>query len=211
MRVLVACEFSGMVRNAFAARGHKVYSCDLLPSEVSVEENTWHLEMDAISAAYNFGPWDLMIAHPPCTRMTNAGSRWLRVPPLGKTLAQMWRELEAGCAFYKVLRDAPIPLKAIENPVMHYHARNRLGNIKRQVVQPHWFGDPFFKATGFELIGLPELRRTHHMTLPKKGTPEHKAWSAVHRASPGPDRWKDRSRTFPGLANALAEQWGSHD
>ncbi len=206
MKVLIACEFSGTVRRAFRALGHDAWSCDLLPAE----DGGQHFQRDAIEIA-NLNYWDLMIAHPPCTRLTNAGVRWLRVPPPGRTLEEMWQELEEGCAFYKALRAAPVRLKAIENPVMHYHARDRLGITKRQVVQPHWFGDPYFKATGFELIGLPELKRTHHMELPKKGTPEYKAWSAVHMASPGPDRWKERSRTYPGIANAFAAQWGSLD
>ena len=150
-----------------------------------------------------------MIAHPPCTRLSNAGVRWLNAPPPGKTLVQMWDDLEDACKFYRTLRDAPIPRKAIENPIMHRYARQLLGSVPRQVVQPHYFGDPFFKATGFELHGLPPLQRTHWLELPKKGTPEHKAWSAVHRASPGPNRWKERSRTYPGVAREMAVQWGA--
>lgn len=205
MRVLVACEFSGTVRRAFAAAGHEAWSCDLLPSEDG--ERARHHQRDVLEVIYQH--WDLLIAHPPCTRLTNSGVRWLKVPPKGRTLADMWQELDEACAFYRALRDAPIPMKAIENPVMHPYAKERIGSVKRQVIQPHHFGEPFFKATGFELIGLPPLKRTHWMDLPKKGTPEHKAWSEVHLASPGPDRWKVRSRTKPGVAAALAAQWGS--
>jgi hypothetical protein len=207
MRVLIACEFSGTVRRAFRALGHDARSCDLLPAE---DGSPYHYRMNVLDLIERTGGerWDLMVAHPPCTRLTNSGVRWLKVPPPGKTLDEMWRDLEEAAAFYKYLREAAIPRKALENPVMHCYARERIGAIKRQVVQPHYFGDPYFKATGFELIGLPELKRTHWMTLPKKGTEQHKKWSAVHRASPGPERWKERSRTYPGLAAAMAAQWG---
>ena len=213
MRVLVACEFSGIVREAFRSRGHDAWSCDVLPAE---DNSLHHLQRDVREVLAGWLPdygfdteWDLMIAHPPCTRLTNAGVRWLNTPPAGKTQEQICDELDAACEFYLELRNAPIPRKAIENPIMHCYARERLGNVPRQVVQPHYFGDPFFKATGFELHGLPPLERTHWLDVPKKGTTEHKAWSAVHRASPGPNRWKERSRTYPGVAHAMAEQWGS--
>ena len=206
MRVLVACEFSGTVRRAFRALGHDAWSCDLLEAEDADDRYCCHIKGDVLEILED--GWDLMIAHPPCTRLTNSGVRWLKVPPRGKTLKEMWQELDAACAFYRALRDAPIPMKAIENPVMHCYAMKRLGNVKRQVVQPHYFGDKAFKATGFELIGLPPLQRTHYMELPKRGTKEYKEWSAVHLASPGPNRWKERSRTKPGIAAAMAAQWG---
>ena len=107
-----------------------------------------------------------------------------------------------------MLRDAPIARKAIENPVMHRYARERIIPGARQVVQPWWFGEPEFKATGFELIGLPPLVPTNKLTPPASGTDEHKQWSKVHRMSPGPDRWKNRSRTYLGVAAAMAQQWG---
>lgn len=203
MRVLIACEFSGVVRQAFRALGHDAWSCDLLAAE---DGSPYHHRGNVL-ALLDEG-WDLMVGHPPCTRLTNSGVRWLHIPPEGRTLEEMWQELDEACAFYRALRAAPIPLKALENPVMHRHAKERIGIVKRQVIQPHYFGDKFFKATGFELIGLPELKRTHFMELPKKGTPEYKQWSAVHLESPGPERWKNRSRTKPGIALALAAQWG---
>lgn len=207
MRVLIACEFSGVVRDAFRKRGYDAWSCDVLPSERKGPHYVGPIEM---LLCPGHRPWDLMIAHPPCTRLANSGVRWLWEPPRGKTKYEMWTELDEACSFYLRLRTAPIPFKAIENPVMHRHARERIGNIKRQIVQPHWFGDKAFKATGFELHGLPPLQRTHWMELPKKGTTEFKDWSAVHRASPGPDRWKERSRTLPGIAEAMADQWGAY-
>jgi hypothetical protein len=202
LRVLVACEYSGRVRDAFRALGHDAMSCDILPTEVEGP----HYQGDVRDILGD--GWDLLVAHPPCTRLTNSGVRWLHVPPPGKTKAEMWAELDAAAEFYLVLRNAPIERKAIENPVMHCHARERLGEVPRQVVQPWWFGEPAFKATGFELAGLPPLAPTNKLTPPKAGTDEHKRWSWVHRASPGADRWKQRSRTFPGIAKAMAEQWG---
>lgn len=204
MRVLVACEYSGRVRQAFRDLGHDAWSCDLLPSE---DNSPYHIQGDVVPLLDQ--GWDLLIGHPPCTRLTNSGVRWLHVPPEGKTKEEMWLELDAAAKFYCLLRDAPIKRKGIENPVMHKYARERVGNGRRQVVQPYWFGDPFFKATGFELINLPDLKPTNMLTPPLAGTDEYKAWSAVHRMSPGPDRWKERSRTYPGVAKAIAEQWSN--
>jgi hypothetical protein len=206
MRVLIACEYSGVVRSAFARRGHTAVSCDLLPTD---NPHGWHIQGDVLKVLDQ--GWDLMIAHPTCTRLTNSGVRWLHVPPPGKTKEQMWDELKAAAEFYCALRDAPIPMKAIENPIMHKYARELIKPGPRQVVQPYWFGVPEFKATGLELIGLPQLRPTEMLKPPKSGTDEHKAWSIVHRESPGPDRWKRRSTTRAGVAEAMAEQWGNAD
>lgn len=206
MRVLIGCETSGVVRRAFAARGHDAWSCDLLPSE---DRSNKHLICD-IREILNDG-WDLLtVFHPPCTRLCNSGVRWLHVPPPGKTKEQMWQELEEGAALFSACWNAPIERVAVENPVMHCHAKALIENYQppAQTVQPWWFGDPFFKATSFYLRNLPALQATNRLTPPRPGTPEHKAWSAVHRASPGPDRWRDRSRTYPGIADAAAEQWG---
>lgn len=202
MRVLIACEYSGIVRDAFRALGHDAISCDLLPTERPGP----HHQGDVLEIL-NDG-FDLMVAHPTCTRLTNSGVRWLKVAPPGKTLEQMWQDLEAGAAFYRALRDAPIPLKAVENPIMHCYARDLIKPGPRQVVQPWWFGDPTFKATGFELVGLPHLVPTDKLVPPAKGSDEHKAWSSIHLASPGPNRAKERSRSFPGMAAAMAAQWG---
>lgn len=202
MKVLVACEFSGIVRDAFSAIGHDAWSCDFRPSEKPGN----HLQCDVREVLDS--SWDLMIAHPVCTRLTNAGRRWLHVPPPGKTMAQMWREFFEAVEFYELFRKAPIPLKAIENPIMHDHARECLGAMDRQIVQPWYFGDRAFKATGFELFGLPELKPTNRLVPPQPGTDEHRAWSWVHRMPPGPEREKERSRFHPGMAKAMAEQWG---
>ena len=200
-RVLVACESSGVVRDAFRATGCDAMSCDLLPAEAPGP----HYQGD-VRDVLDDG-WDGLIAHPPCTRLTNSGVRWLHTPPPGRTREDMWADREVGAAFYRLLRDAPIPHRAIENPIMHRYARERIAPGPRQVVQPWWFGVPEFKATGWELIGLPPLVATNRLTPPAPGTDEHKRWSRVHRMSPGPDRWRERSRTNAGMARAMAEQW----
>ncbi len=202
MRVLVACEYSGRVRDAFRAVGHEAVSCDLLPTDVPGP----HIQGDVRDVLED--GWDLMIAHPPCTRLSNSGVRWLKTPPPGKTADQMARELYQAAQFYDELRRAPIPRKAIENPVMHKYAKGLIKIERRQVVQPWHFGEPAFKATGLELIGLPDLKHTDRLDPPKPGTEEHREWSWVHRLPPSADRWKLRSTTFQGIARAMAEQWG---
>lgn len=208
MRVLIGCETSGVMRRAFAARGHDAWSVDLLPAE---DGSNRHIRGD-VRDHLNDG-WDLLaVMHPPCTRLCNSGVRWLHAPPKGRDLADMWADLDDAVALFTACWNAPIPRRAIENPVMHRHARERMpADLPRpQIVQPWWFGEPFFKATGFYLAGLPPLVPTNRLTPPKPGAEAHKAWSAVHRASPGPDRWRFRSRTFQGIADACADQWGGH-
>lgn len=224
-KVLIGCETSGVMRRAFAARGHDVWSCDLLPAE---DGSNRHIRGDVRDHLHD--DWDLLIvAHPPCTRLCNSGVRWLHEPPknapadatkaeraawpgMGRDerRAIMWRLLDEGAALFSACWQAPVPRIAVENPVMNPHGRARLpGDLSRpQIVQPWWFGEPFFKATGFYLRGLPHLSPTNRLTPPRPGTEEHKRWSAVHRAPPGPDRWKIRSRTFEGVADACADQWG---
>jgi hypothetical protein len=156
---------------------------------------------------HSVGKWDAMIAHPPCTRLANSGVRWLNNPPKDRTVEDMWKELREGVEFYVKLRDADIPLKAIENPIMHKYAKELINPGDRYIVQPWWFGEKAFKATGFELIGFKPLVATNKLIPPKKGTDEYKKWSFIHYASPGPERKKLRSRTFVGIAKAMAEQW----
>jgi hypothetical protein len=206
-RVLIACEESGTMRRAFAALGHDVWSCDLQPAR---DGSNRHIRGDVRDHLAD--GWDLLIvAHPPCTRLCNSGVRWLSVPPPGRTRADMWTELDEGAALFTACWRAPVPRVAVENPVMHKHAKARLpADLPRpQIVQPWWFGDPAFKATGFYLRGLPSLTATNRLSPPRPGTDDHKRWSAVHRASPGPNRSRDRSATFPGIAAAAARQWGA--
>lgn len=208
IRVLIGCEQSGTVRDAFTALGFDAWSCDLLPD---VNKSNRHMQCD-IREVLDDG-WDFMaVMHPPCTRLCNSGVRWLSKPPNGKTLDQMWQELDEGAALFSDCWNADIPRVAVENPVMHRHAKERIRNFQpaAQTVQPWWFGEPAFKGTGLYLRDLPCLVPTDKLTPPAQGTDEHKAWSAIHRAPPGPDRWKFRSKTFDGIAAAMADQWGRH-
>ncbi len=206
MRVLIGCETSGVVRRAFADLGHDVWSCDLLAAD---DGSNRHIRCD-IRHVLDDG-WDMLaVMHPPCTRLCNSGVRWLHVPPPGRTLEDMWQELHVGAALFSACWNAPIPRIAVENPVMHKYAKALIQNYEKpaQTVQPWWFGDPAFKATSFYLRGLSPLRATNRLSPPAKGTDAHRKWSVVHRAYPGPERWKIRSKTFPGVASAMAAQWG---
>ena len=196
-RVLIACEFSGVVRRAFCARGHDAWSCDLLPAE---DGSNRHIRCD-VREILNDG-WDLLIvAHPPCTRLCLSGVRWLHEPPKGRTKEEMWRELEEAADLFSTLWNAPIPRRAIENPVMHRYARERIRNYRppAQYIQPWQFGHGETKKTGLWLHNLPPLKPTN---IVEGRTPR------VHRLPPSPRRWMERSRTYPGIAAAMAEQWG---
>lgn len=208
LRVLVGCETSGRVRNAFLALGHDAWSCDLLPS---VDGSNRHIVCDVRDLLGD--GWDLLaVMHPPCTRLCNSGVRWLTKAPPGRSLEEMWADLDAGAALFSDCWNAPIARVAVENPVMHRHAKERIRNYQppAQTVQPWWFGDPAFKATSFYLRGLPPLVATNRLTPPRTETEEHKRWSRVHRASPGPNRGQIRSVTYPGIADAMALQWGGY-
>lgn len=206
-RVLIGCERSGVMRRAFLALGFDAWSCDVEPAD---DGSNRHIRDDLRN--HLGGGWDLLtVMHPPCTILCNSGARWLYIG--GKKIngrdEARWSALGAAVDFYRTCRDAPIERKAIENPVMHEHAIALTGRGHTQFVQPWWFGEPYFKATGFELIGLPDLKPTNRLTPPRRGTAEHKAWSRVHRMPPGPERARLRSETFPGLAAACADQWGN--
>ncbi len=184
--MLVACEFSGIVREAFKKWGHDAWSCDLLPTEV--EGN--HIQDDVLKHL-NDG-WDLMVAHPPCTYLANSGVRWLVNNP------ERWDDLALACQFFNTLLDAPIPKIAVENPIQHKYARNYIRKYN-QIIQPYDFGHGETKATCLWLKNLPKLIPTHKVAG-RQGR--------VHFESPSPDRWKNRSRTLHGIAVAMAEQWG---
>jgi hypothetical protein len=205
LRILIGCATSCVALNAMLARGHDAWQCDLLPAD---QPTNRHIQGDVRD---HLGDgWDLLIiCNPPCTRLCNSGVRWLSVPPTGRTKDEMWAELDEAVALFTACWRAPVPRVALENPVMHKHARERMpADLPRpQIVQPWWFGDPAFKATGLYTRGLPPLSATKRLVPPKPGDPEHKAWSAIHRAPPGPDRWKVRSKTFAGMAEAWADQW----
>lgn len=197
LRVLVACEFSGVVRRAFAARGHDAWSCDLLPAE---DGSNRHIIGDARDLLAD--GWDLLVvAHPPCTRLCNSGVRWLSKPPSGRTLGAMWAELDTAADLFSDFWDAPVERICVENPVMHKHAKARIRDYRppAQSIQPWQFGHPEVKRTCFWLRNLPPLQPTR---IVEGRTPR------VHRLSPSPDRWRERSRFFPGVAEAMADQWG---
>lgn len=190
MRILIACEYSGRVRDAFLARGHDAVSCDLLPTESPGP----HIQGDVSDMLRQ--PWDMVIAHPPCTYLANSGVRWLHTDP------SRWELMEQGAAFFLECLNANTPMVAVENPVMHKYARETIGGLRPDfTVQPWQFGDPAKKRTCFWTRGLPPLTPTSEMTADD-------AVAECHLASPGPDRWKNRSRTYPGIANAMASQWG---
>ncbi len=215
MNVLIACEYSGRVREAFRARGHNVISCDFEPAE---DGSPHHYQGDVFQLLKEIDTPDLMIAHPPCTYLCNSGVRWLWDITPGLTKGQFepkrHAQMEKAAKFFADLLALPIPKIAIENPIMHRHGVEAIRNfhgvwIRQHFVQPWWFGDEAFKATGFTLKVLdPLVKPATALVPPKPGTPEHKAWSQVHNASPGPNRWKERSRTYQGIANAMATSWG---
>lgn len=183
MRVLIACEFSGVVRDAFRARGHVALSVDLLPTE----QPGPHIEGDVLR--FIDDGWDLMIAHPPCTDIAVSGARWF---PAKRADGRQGRAL----AFVQSLLDAPIPRIALENPVSIISSAIRKPD---QIIQPWQFGHGETKATCLWLKGLPPLVPTDIVVGRE---------ARVHRMAPGPDRWRERSRTLPGIAAAMAEQWG---
>lgn len=215
VRVLVACEFSGVVRRAFAARGHDAWSCDLLPSEDGSNRHIIGDVRDILADG-----WDLLVvAHPPCTRLCRSGRRWLSGPgimtppkklPRGRSWESMIAEFDAGVDLFVACWRAPVDRVAIENPEMHDLARARMpADVPRpHMVQPFWFGHPEYKATGWYLRGLDPLAETSRLPEPEKGSAEWKAWNRVWRMPPGTNRGRERSRFFPGMADAMAIQWG---
>ncbi len=185
MRVLIACEFSGTVRRAFRALGHDAWSCDLLPAE---DGDQHHIQSNAIGPAFGtWGAWDLMIAHPPCTHLAVSGARWFK---------DKQTEQEEALDFVRNLLRADIPHIALENPISIISSRIRKPD---QIIQPWQFGHGETKATCLWLKNLPKLTPTNIVEGRE---------ARIHKMPPGPDRWKERSRTFEGIAQAMAEQLG---
>jgi len=205
-KILIGCETSGIVREAFAALGHNVWSCDILPADTPTNR---HIQ-DDIRNVLTMDNWDfLAVMHPPCTRLCNSGVRWLHKAPPNKTKAEMWRELDEGAALFSDCLNADIPSRCIENPVMHKYAKERIRNFKphRQSVQPWHFADSDDspdnqkKETLLWLTdNLPPLVRTGKVD-------GSTARDDVHKAAPSKDRWKMRSKFFHGIAAAMAAQW----
>lgn len=205
MRVLVACEYSGTVRDAFIAAGHEAMSCDLLPTESAGPHHQGDVR-DVLGDA-----WDLLIAHPPCTYLSSSGLHWnTRRPERAAQTAE-------GVAFARMFIDGPesahIPLRAVENPIGCLSTKVR---EPEQIIQPHWFGDDASKATCLWLYGLPRLTPTQH--VPPRVVLHSGKWvmrwanqtdSGQNKLAPSDDRWKLRSTTYPGVAAAMARQWGA--
>lgn len=191
IRVLVACEYSATVRDAFRARGFDAWSCDLLPTE---GDDRWHHQSNVwavLTEPAEFGRWDMMIAHPPCTHLAVSGARHFEAKKAdGRQQAALF--------FVRALLDAPVPHIALENPVSIISSQVRRPD---QVIQPWQFGHGETKATCLWLKNLPKLVPTDVVD----GRSDR-----IHKMPPGPDRWKERSRTYPGIAAAMAQQWGDY-
>ena len=222
MRVIVGCEFSQVVTRAFRDKGHEAYSCDLLPTEGNP---AWHFQEDILELLKR-ERFDLAIFHPPCTHLAVSGARWFK---------DKKAEQEEALSFVEALLCAPIEYIALENPVSIISSRIRKPD---QIIQPWQFGHGETKATCLWLKGLPKLVPTdivvpewavktdgsiHLSSKGKRDNPTHfltgrntrilkgaqlAQWNRIHREPPGPDRWKNRSRTYQGIAEAMAEQWG---
>lgn len=181
MKVLIGCEYSGRVRQEFRDIGHDAWSCDFLESE---DKSQYHIIGDVLPLLSK--GWDLAIFHPPCTHLAVSGSRWFK---------DKIKEQADALDFVQILMDAPIPKIAIENPISVISSKIRKPD---QILQPYMFGDPYMKTTCLWLKGLVKLFPTNIV----EGR-EQKCWKEPQ----GPDRWKNRSRTYPGIARAMASQW----
>lgn len=185
LKVLVACEYSGAVRNAFREQGFDAWSCDLLPSD---DFSMFHFETDVRNVLYA-EKWDLMVAHPPCTHLAVSGARWFK---------DKKEEQEEALEFVRMLLDAPVKHIALENPISIISSRIRKPD---QIIQPWQFGHGETKATCLWLKDLPKLIPTNIVEGRE---------ARVHKMAPGPSRWKERSRTYQGIADAMAKQWGDY-
>lgn len=199
MKVLVACEFSGVVRRAFAAQGHDAWSCDILPS---LDHSPYHMIRD-VSEVIN-DRWDLMIAHPPCTRLCNSGVWVLH------RRESAWDEMRDGAGLFNMLWRSDIPRICIENPVPHKYARALIGDYT-QTIQPYQFGHPESKRTCLWLKNLPKLSATNILPIPQSGHWENQTPTGQNRLGPSESRAMLRSLTYSGIASAMATQWGHLD
>ena len=195
MKVLVACEYSGIVRDAFIEKGHDAISCDLLETDRPGPHYTGDI-FDIINPEF-----DLMIAHPPCTYMCNSGAKHLYINGKKENGIEpnRWKALEEAAIFFKRLLNYPIPKIAVENPIMLSYAKDIVGSNYTQIIQPWQFGHGETKATCLWLRNLPKLVPTNIV----EGREQR-----LHKLPPSKDRWKERSKTFEGIAKAMADQWG---
>ena len=206
MKVLIACEESQTVCKAFRERGHEAYSCDI--QEPSGGHPEWHIQGDALKVIES-QQWDLIIAHPPCTYLTVTGNRWYNVERYGEKAIQRYRDQEEAVEFFMAIAEADCEHIAIENPVGIMSSRWRKSD---QIIEPWQFGDPYEKKTCLWLKGLPKLIPTNIVEVPSRKTFDSgksmPAWYADAWRLPKAERAKIRSKTFPGIAKAMAEQWG---
>jgi site-specific DNA-cytosine methylase len=193
MKVLIACEYSGAVRDAFIAQGHDAISCDLLPTDAPGPHYQGDVR-DIIEDGF-----DLMVAHPPCTHLAVSGARWFKDKQV---------EQAEALDFVRLLLSAPVDKIALENPISIISSRIRKPN---QIIQPWQFGHPESKSTCLWLKNLPKLILTDVLPLPASGRWSNQTPSGQNKLGPSPDRWKERSKTYQGIAEAMAQQWGQHD
>ena len=209
MKILVACEYSGVVRNAFKAKGHDVTSCDILPADDGSKD---HYQGDIKDILYD--KWDMIIAHPPCTRLTNSGVCHLYNKDGSSNLA-MWKDLDNGAAFFNTFLDHPCDKICIENPIPHKYAIERFTGNKKytQIIQPWMFGHTETKATCLWLKGLPLLKPTNVVNKgaiwTAKSGKRMSQWYYDSSCLPPKEREKMRNKTFQGIADAMANQWGN--
>ena len=206
MNILVACEFSGKVRDAFIKKGHEAWSCDLLEAEGEYKGNHYQGNiLDILACQSANQKWDMLIAHPPCTYLANSGVRWLHDNP------ERFKHMENGAKFFRHLLESDIPQIAVENPVIHKYARAIIGRGHDQIIQPYEFGHNASKQTCLWLRGLLQLKPTNY--YPPRIVNGKKRWgnqtdSGQNKLTPSPIRGKLRSITYSGVAEAMADQWG---
>jgi hypothetical protein len=194
MKVLVACEYSGTVRDAFLRRGHDAISCDVTDSESLGPHYTGDVR-DILSEK-----WDLIVAHPPCTYLCASGVSWFyNVPKVGLHGDERYEAMKNAAAFFRLFLTSPCPKVAVENPRMHKYGIYYVGAFPSQTIQPYEFGHSEQKTTCLWLKGLPQLRPTNIVPA---------GINRLHRLPPSPNRARERARTYPGIAEAMAEQWG---
>ena len=221
MNVLIGCECSGAVRDAFRALGHNAWSCDLKPDEHGSDHHIQGDLFEAIGSHFGDGKtWDLLIAHPPCTYLANSGA--LHLYDLGRDGKRTrrrdvsrWSDMEEGARFFAQVLRCGIKRVCCENPVMHGYAASLIGQKQAQTIQPYQFGDDASKRTGLWLVNLPMLKKLDRsLWFPPRMVNGRPRWSnqtdsGQNREPPSADRQTIRSRTYGGIARAMAEQWGS--
>ena len=207
LRVLIACEESQAVCKAFRELGHEAYSCDI--QDCSGGHPEWHFKQDVLPLLHQH--WDLIIAHPPCTYLTVTGNRWFNVERYGDAAIQRAKDREEAAAFFMEFVNAPCEHIAIENPIGVMSSRYRKAD---QTIQPYQFGDPHRKSTCLWLKGLPKLEPTKivepEIVVYKNGKGTDSPWHMDSMKLPKEERSRFRSKTFPGIAKAMAEQWSSY-